>query len=120
MNPPDATPRPPILMFDDDDWLEVYNSVDRMLSDLEYPAIDEVTLVVDSSGRQLRLGVSDEDVVVSEIVDADLAQLRECTNRFFARWTNDHSPAPAADPALQVSSVVAAYARVSISNKKRR
>jgi hypothetical protein len=119
MDAPDSSPQPPILLFDDDDWLEVYGSVDRMLEQLEYPSIDEVRLVVDGNGRRLGLGVSGEDVVVEGTTDAGLSELIEYTQRFFADWTDDEPPGSTDDAASYVAAVATMYPSLRTRSKKR-
>ena len=111
-------PEPPFLLFDDDDWLEVYDVLGRMLDDLEYPSIDEVLLVSDSNGHPLHLAARDGEVVVGGCAtSAAIGELRERVETFFTRWTDSEPPEPSDDPGEYVQSVVASYRIVPINKR---
>ncbi|WP_133800923.1 hypothetical protein [Kribbella caucasensis] len=112
---------PPLLLFDDDDWLDVYDSVSRMLDHLEYPAIDEVVFVADANGRAVHLSVAGEEVVIEGVAASpQLNELRERVETFFDRWTDGAPPKRSDDPREYVQSVVSRYSAVPMRSKKRK
>lgn len=112
---------PPILLFDDDDWLDIFDRADSMLEHIEYPAIDEVRFVADSVGQVARLGVGNEDVIIERVMPPDAVATKELRDRvatFFRSWTQNEPPAPIEDTRLYVAEVVASYSAAEIRRKK--
>jgi hypothetical protein len=55
-SPVASEPTPPLVMVDDDDWIDVSDSVQSMIDHLEYQSVDdEVAYVLDSRGRAFEL-----------------------------------------------------------------
>jgi hypothetical protein len=118
----DSSPRPPFILFDDDDWMLVYDSVDELLSSQEWPYVDdEVKAVFD--GRARRLWLTGRNRVV-EIAHVDLhpsiSLLASLAATYFRRRTNGHPPMISYNAEEYVDTLVRAHASTPNTRRKRR
>lgn len=112
----------PLILIDDDDWMDVYYSESEMLTAVEYPYIsDEVEVVFDALARRVVLGVRGEAVFIQKVHDeSDLAGLHSAALRFFRSWTEREAPPLLADPAAYVSQLVRDYRTTPTRRRKKR
>jgi hypothetical protein len=119
--PPEEVP--PLLTFDDEDWLSIHWSREALLQQLEWPYIDEeVVAVFDGLGRRVWLMRRGEDISLRRIDQApDLDTLASLTQRYFTAWTRSAPPPFTADAHGYVQLVVENYVSTpQLRRKKKR
>lgn len=96
----------PLVVFDDDGWLEVYDSMGDAVAHLEWPYLDEIVALYDGYGRPLRAWVEHEAtrLDLAETVPA-LADLYGRVEEFYRAWTDKSPPDRVADASAYISSV---------------
>jgi hypothetical protein len=115
-------PTPPLVIVDDDDWIDVYDSVQSMIDHLEYQSVDdEVAYVLDSRGRALELAVDSERIYVRRTgVPIDLTRFQESVESFLDRWTEDSAPARSSDAETYVDAVLDTYRHARFRSRRRK
>lgn len=113
-------PAPPLFLIDDDDWMNIYDSVDSMLDDLEWPWVGEIAHVFDSAGRQLKLSVDNESIRIDSIGSIALSQAEKAIDRFFEKWTHDISPSRSSSSDRYFAAVHESYVAARFRRKRRR
>jgi hypothetical protein len=114
-------PSPPLLVFDDDQYMLLYESIPALVADTEWPFVDELVAVFDRHARPVMIWVRDESILVRLTSDeAELSRLKSSVNEFLRCWVVDPPFIEADDPSVYVSEVVQVYQGLRIARRKKR
>ncbi|WP_329575977.1 hypothetical protein OG500_02480 [Kitasatospora sp. NBC_01250] len=113
-------PQYPIIVLDDDQWLDSCRSDDELQRLVEPDFLDEdVAGAFDALARPLRLTVHDGRIVPQVDGPADPGRLQEETEKFFHRWTYVQAPPRTEDLARYLAEVTV-LARTTRSRRRGR
>lgn len=113
---------PPFIVFDDDDWMLVYSSIDELLNSQEWPYLaDEVIAVFDGRGRPMRLTARGEKIEIAKVDEhPDISSLHSLAEIYFARRTNGRPPVASGDPDAYMHALLVAHAATPNTRRKNR
>lgn len=111
---------PPVFLFDDDDWLTVYDSVEAAQDGVEWAFADEVRAAFDSRGRSLSVSCQDDTVKLTLEELSSPQELQEAVARFYASWMSVPPPPMSRDWEVYLGKVLASYRGSSPRRRRRR
>ncbi|HWG99186.1 MAG TPA: hypothetical protein VNV66_07650 [Pilimelia sp.] len=113
---------PPLITFDDDQYMYVYESVESLSMSVEWPFVDEVVGAYDARGFPLRLDVVNEVVTVGIGVASilDHHRMRALADQFFRLWTYTAAPDPTLATDKYIQELLRRYRVAKIRRRKRK
>lgn len=110
----------PIVVIDDDNWLDIYSSEQVALDSFEAPFVDEVRVAFDSRGNQVVVSVNKDEVHISATERSDVVAISSAVQDFFRVWTTSPPPALTNDSRSYVASVIDAVRCASVRRRRAR
>jgi hypothetical protein len=111
----------PLIVFDDDHWMSLYDSVESLQDHLEFPFVDEVAAALDGNAVPLRIFAVGEEVrIEAENTRPELERLQALVDEFFSMWTDEPPPEHRSSASAYVEELASRYRAAKFRRRKRR